>query len=161
MCPPFPDKGGVAVKLWRRQQKNRDYQDNWAEPVTLEEGIRRRDEVLSEAQDIEDQLGDPDRQTDDEGYRQWRGKAKVALKYKLAEYRRLRTWVQLNRRAPSPSRLADVLNPMDLTTRLREVTYHLYSTFRAAGTYIDDPSERNLRVLEATHRRAASVLRSK
>jgi hypothetical protein len=141
--------------------------ENWAEPRSLEDAIQRRDHVLSEVQDIQDQLGDRNRlavgrcMADDE-YWEWRGKAKTALKYKLTEYRRLKAWVQLNRswlHTPPPTPM-DELNPVEVSKQLRAITGQLYSVFLAVGTYIEDRSEDNLRMLATIYERAAISIES-
>jgi hypothetical protein len=141
--------------------------ENWVEPRSLEEAIHRRDHVLTEVQDIQDQLGDRSRlvggrgMTDDE-YWAWRGKAKGALKHKLAEYRRLKAWVQLNwswSRTPPPTPIEE-LNPVEVAKQLRTITGQLYSLFLAVGTYIEDRSEDNLRMLATIYERAATTIES-
>jgi len=142
-----------------------DSQENWVEPRSLEEAIERRDQVLSELQDIQDQLGERNRiagaqPTSDDEYWAWRGKAKVALKYKLAEYRRLKAWVQLNRSWSRTARedAAERLSPVAVAKQMGDITRQLYSVFLAAGIYVDDRSEENLRRLAAIYERAATTI---
>jgi hypothetical protein len=142
--------------------------ENWVEPRTLQEAIQRRDQVLGEVQDIQNQLGERNRLVDghrmpDREYWAWRGKAKVALYYRLGDYRRLKAWIQLNwnwSRTPPPSPSLEEMNPVELAKRLRNITGQLYSLFLAAGAYLDDQSEGNLRALATIYERAASAFGS-
>jgi hypothetical protein len=145
-----------------------DTDENWIEPTSLEQAIEWRDQVLTELQDIQEQLGEPERLIEahsmtDADYRKWRGKAKVALKYKLATYRRLKAWIQSNRswsKTPPPSPPMEELNPVDVAKRLRDLTGQLYALFLSVGVYVEDQSENNLRVLTARYEHAASIIGS-
>jgi len=96
-------------------------------------------------------------------YWDWRGKAKVALNYKLAEYRRLKSSVQLGRPSSRRPQVVPVLersNPVEVADHLRQLTGGLYSVFLAVGAYIDDRSEDNLNVLAAIYERTATAVGS-
>lgn len=147
---------------------SQDTDDNWIEPRSLEEAFERRDQVLTEVQDIQDQLGEPERlieahQMTDAEYREWRGKAKVAMRYRLSDYRRLKAWIQLNRGWSSTLRGSpppDELNPIQTAKRLRDITGKLYSVFLAVGRYLEDESESNLRGLAGRYEQAAAAMGS-
>jgi hypothetical protein len=149
---------------WKGRKYSHTIDENWVEPTSLAEAIEWRDQVLTELQDIQDQLGEPERlieahsMTDDD-YRVWRGRAKAALKYKLSTYRRLKAWIQVNRSwATTPPPAPEELNPVEVAKRLRDITGQLYALFLAVGAYVDDQSENNLRVLTARYEHAASVI---
>jgi hypothetical protein len=85
------------------------------------------------------------------------------LYYRLADYRRLKAWIQLNSswlRTPPASPSLEEMNPVELAKRLRNITGQLYSLFLAVGAYVDDQSEGNLRALATLYERAASAIGS-
>ena len=148
--------------------QSQEADENWVEPRTHEEAIQRRDQVLGEVQDIQNQLGERNRLVDghrmpEKEYWAWRGKAKVALYYRLADYRRIKAWIQLNSsrsRTPPASPSLEEMNPVELAKRLRTITGQLYSLFLAVGAYVDDQSEGNLRALATLYERVASAIGS-
>lgn len=90
-----------------------EWNEKFPEPKTIEEAQARRLKVIEDVQAIQTQLGTT-RRTHDDGteydyleYSEWKRKAKVALRFKLAQGRMLKDWIGKAAQARQPERPLD------------------------------------------------------
>jgi hypothetical protein len=77
--------------------ENLDHQE-LVEPASIEEAEELRIRLVSDLQAIQSQLGNEDDDRTSAEFEAWRRRAKVALKYKVADVQRVNTWIKNYRR---------------------------------------------------------------